>query len=79
MPFNSKVLEYQPPSYSIQQGDELKVIKFKGSYDLYGIIVGVEHGRHKKNFPLCDLESIDLGNEGKQALDDYRYWFANRR
>jgi len=54
------------------------VIKIESEEDLYGIIVEVRFGRKKRYFPLCDLETIDLDDEGKQASCDYRVWFANR-
>ena len=76
--FKGKVIEYQHPSSRIQQGDEVTVVKFESIEDLYGIIVEVRFGRKKIYFPLCDLEAIELNEEGKQPLDDYRYWFANR-
>lgn len=78
LPFKGKVSEYQHPSSSIYQDDEVKVVKFESIEDLYGIIVEIRYKREKNYFPLCDLEAIDLDEEGKQALDDYRYWFANR-
>jgi len=38
----------------------------------------VRSNRKKYIFPLCDLEDIDLSDAGKEAMDDYRTWFANR-
>lgn len=77
-PFEAEVNEYQEPRCSIQQGERLKVIKIESEEDLYGIIVEVRWGKKKRYFPLCDLKAIDLDDEGKQALYDYKVWFANR-
>lgn len=75
--FQAEVIEYQE-SEVIGDGDKLKVIKIDNTDDLYGILVEVRFNRKKYIFPLCDLEDLDLSDMAKEALDDYRIWFANR-
>lgn len=77
-PFEAEVNEYQEPKCFIQQGDKLKVIKIESEEDLYGIIVEVRFESKQRYFPLCDLKALDLDDDGKEALYDYRVWFANR-
>lgn len=76
-PFEAIVCEYQEGE-AISKGDKLKVHNIEGEEDLYGVIVSVRKGRKKYSFPLIDLESINLGEEGKKAIDEYKEWFSNR-
>jgi len=76
-PFEAIVCEYQEGE-AICQGDKLKVHNIEGEYDLYGVIVSVRKGRKKYSFPLIDLEPINLDEEGKKAIDEYKESFSNR-
>jgi hypothetical protein len=77
-PFEAEICEYQEGGSILCQGDKLKVHKIEGEDDLYGVIVSVRKGRKKYSFPLVDLEPLNLDEKGKEALEDYKTWFANR-
>ncbi|MBW8351551.1 calcium-binding protein [Bacillus sp. IITD106] len=76
--FTAKIVEFQEKNSIVQQGDLLKIHSIDSIDDKYGIIVHTRLGRKKVYFPLCDLEAIDLDEEGRQVIDDYAVWFANR-
>ncbi|GIN57385.1 calcium-binding protein [Lederbergia ruris] len=77
-PFMAEIVEFQEFRSIVQQGDRLKVHSVDSIDEKYGIIVHTRLGREKIYFPLCDLEAIDLNDEGRQVIDDYAVWFANR-
>lgn len=77
-PFKAEIFEVQEYDSIVQQGDQVKVHAIDDIDDKYGIIAHTRFGRKKIYFPLCELEAIDLNDDGGKAIDDYGVWFANR-
>lgn len=77
-PFKAEICESQEYDSIVQQGDVLKVHEIDDIDDKYGIIAHTRLGRKNIYFPLCELEAIDLNDDGKKIILDYAVWFANR-
>ncbi|AGK53591.1 calcium-binding protein [Bacillus sp. 1NLA3E] len=77
-PFVAVLVQVQEYDSIFQQGDRLKVHAIDDIDDKYGIIANTRLGRKKILFPLCELEAVELNDEGKKAIYDYAVWFANR-
>ena len=77
-PFEAEVIEYQESDY-INQGDKVKVHNLLDEDDLYGVIVSIRKGRKKYDFPLVDLEPINVTRKIINLFDAYHYWFCNER
>lgn len=76
-PFKAEVCEHQEGEL-ICIGDQLKVHSIEGEDDLYGVIVAVRKGRKKYFFSLIDLEPIDLDENGKKVISEYKGYFGYR-
>jgi hypothetical protein len=77
-PFKAQIVQVQENDFIVQKGDILKVHSIEDIDDKYGIIAHTRFGRNKLYFPLCELEAVDLNDEGKRVIFDYAVWFANR-
>jgi hypothetical protein len=77
-PFEAEVAEYQDPNSILYDVDRVQVIDVYRIEEMYGIIVKIKINNNNSYFPLCDFEAVNLPAEEKQALKDYRVWFANR-
>ena len=76
-PFEAEIIEYQKGDSVLRQGDKLKVHKIEDEDDLYGVIVSVRKGRKKYYFPLIDLEPLNLDEESKRAIEEYKEAFSS--
>ena len=76
-PFEAEVSEYQHPGSMLHDIDRVQVIDIYRVEEMYGIIAEIKVNNKYTYFPLCDFEAVDLAEEGKQALKDYKIWFAN--
>ncbi len=45
---------------------------------IYGIIISGKLKGRKVEFPLCDLEVINMKSKNYQIVKDYVIWFANK-
>jgi hypothetical protein len=77
LPFDAVVSEYQDRG-PLQAGDQVIVVGFEGSEDLYGVLVIIKAGRNSYVFPLCDLKAVNEKSANFTLTDDYAVWFANR-
>jgi hypothetical protein len=77
LPFDAVVSEYQERG-PLQSGNQVKVVRFEGVEDLYGVLVNIKAGRNSYIFPLCDLKAVNEKSANFTLTDDYAVWFANR-
>ncbi|MBI5565365.1 MAG: hypothetical protein HY870_10730 [Chloroflexi bacterium] len=77
LPFEAVVDQYQTLG-PLQVDDQVKVLSISAIDDSYGLIVHLQVGRRRYDFPLCDLKVSDQASSTYQLVDDYRTWHANR-
>ncbi len=76
LPFEAEVDEFQERG-PLQSGDRVTVRRIITANEIHGIIVRVTQGCRQYDFPLCDLEALDIKSPNHQMIRDYRVWFAN--
>jgi hypothetical protein len=76
LPFEAVVDENQDRG-PLQVGDQVKVLSISAVDDLYSLIVHLQVGRRRYDFPLCNLKVSDRASSNYQLVDDYRTWHAN--
>ena len=45
---------------------------------MYGIIAGINKGRERYDYPLCNLKVLNESEDSYQLIEDYKTWFANK-
>lgn len=72
------IVDESEDNWLIKSGDKLLIKSLSNIVDMYGIIAKVKLERKTYEYPLCDLEVIDVESKDYQLINDYRIWFANR-